>query len=262
MIEGLRPTNDSAANLENRERPLAGKVALITGSSRGIGAAIALKLAEEGVNIIENHREKQKRADVVLSEINPLGIKTISVQADITNADERKKLEEAVVNSFDGRLDFLVLNASGPERDINVTAANALVDIFLPALSRNKGTIILLQSVPGHFQDKIESSIMPEKYAPVAKAKFEGEQSLRKRMREFEEKNVSFIVICPPLVDNTSAPAYFERSDPHFKEKNAKISEIYGLPETVTKEEVGAKVAEVLKKGFPTGHTEFFRVLR
>jgi NAD(P)-dependent dehydrogenase (short-subunit alcohol dehydrogenase family) len=99
-------------NIENKERPLAGKTALITGSSRDIGAEIAKALAKEGVNIIGNYREKQKRAGGVQQAISALGVKSEFVQADITVEGDRKKLKDTLLNSFGGKLDFLILNAS------------------------------------------------------------------------------------------------------------------------------------------------------
>jgi len=141
-------------NLENRERSLAGKVALITGSSRDIGAEIAKALAIEGVNIIGNYRNKKKRADEVQKTLRSFGVTSEFVQADITNEDDRNKLIETAQNLFGGKVDILVLNASGPSRDINVTAANSLVDEFLPIMPKGS-TIILMQIVTMHVEPQI-----------------------------------------------------------------------------------------------------------
>lgn len=172
LKEGLQPT-------ENRERPLEGKVGLITGSSRDIGASIAISLAEKGVNIVGNYREKKKRADVVEDQISQLGVESKFVEADITDEQGREKLKRTV-ESFGGKLDFLVLNASGKTADANVTAVNALVDILLPKMEKG-GKIVLMQSVPGHFQRELSNlrEIMPDFYIPIALSKFEGEQSLK-----------------------------------------------------------------------------------
>lgn len=249
-------------NLENRERPLAGKVALITGSSRDIGAEIAKALAIEGVNIVGNYRDKKKRADKVQETLRSFGVTSEFVQADITNEDDRKKLKETVENLFGGKLDILVLNASGPSRDINVTAANSLVDMFLPIMPRGS-IIVLMQSVPGHFEPQLNELNIPEFYRPIAKAKHEGEESLRSRIKEFKEKGISFIVVCPPEVSDTANMKVFRyRYDALISDKQAKISGMLGLPSAVTKKQVGKKVAELLKqKDLPMGYVELFELI-
>ena len=250
-------------NLENHERSLTGKIALITGSSRDIGAEIAKALAIEGVNIVGNYRNKKKRADEVQETIRSFGVTSEFVQADITNEDDRKKLIETAQNLFGGKLDILVLNASGPSRDINVTAANSLVDMFLPIMPRGS-TIVLMQSVPGHFEPQLdELDIISEFYRPIAKAKHEGEESLRSRLEEFKENGISFIVVCPPEVSDTANMKVFKyRYDALISDKQAKISGILGLPSAVTKEQVGKKVAELLKrKDLPAGYVEFFGLI-
>lgn len=249
-------------NWENRERSLTGKVALITGSSRDIGAEIAKALAIEGVNIVGNYRNKKKRADKVQETLQSFGVTSEFVQADITNADDRKKLKETAQNLFGGKLDILVLNASGSSRDINVTAANSLVDEFLPIMPIGS-IIVLMQSVPGHFEPQLnELNIIPEFYRPIAKAKYEGEESLRFRLEEFKENGISFIVVCPPEVSDTANMKVFKRYDPLISNTNEKISGMLGLPSAVTKEQVGKKVAELLKrKDLPMGYVEFFGLI-
>lgn len=245
--------------LENREGPLSGKTALITGSSRDIGAEIAKALVKEGVDIIGNYRDKPKKAWETERELFSLTGKVFwFIKADITNEEDRERLRRNAEKEFQGRLDILVLNASGPTREVNVGAANALVDKFLPIMPRGS-KIVLMQSVPGHFEPQLENKI-PEFYRPVAKAKYEGEQSLRARMGEFEDKGILFIVICPPEVHDTANIKVFARDDPQISEKNAEMSKALGLPTTITKKEVGEKVAEVLKReNLPQGYIEFFK---
>ncbi len=244
---------------KSKEIDLSGKVALITGSSRDIGAEIAIALAGKGVNIVGNYREKQKRANDVQGILNSFGVKSEFVQADITIENDRKKLYETVKNSFGGKLDCLVLNASGKSTDVNVTAANALIDKFLPFMPIGS-TIVLMQSIPGHFETQLDGLyVNPEFYRPIAKAKHAGEQSIRSRMKEFKEKGVNFIVICPPEVSDTSNMKVFTRYDPLISKKFTEISNMLGLPITVTKKQVGEKIAELLKrKDLPMGYVEFF----
>ena len=92
--------------------PLSGKVSLVTGASRGIGAATAIKLASLGSDLVVNYRSKGVRADEVAQEIANLGRRAISVQADLTVDSELAAMMATIQQSFQ-RLDVVVLNASG-----------------------------------------------------------------------------------------------------------------------------------------------------
>lgn len=255
-----KPVGENA--LENREKPLSGKVALVTGSSRDIGEAITLALVQEGVQIIGNYRDKKKRAEKVLMAIEQMDGRGDFVQADITIAQERERLQETLVESFGGKLDYLILNTSGNQetaRLVCVEANNALIDEFLPHMNTG-GRIILLQSVPGHYSKQLERlGKMPSFYDSIAQAKCEGEQLLRKRIPEYQEKGVSFVVVCPPEVEDTSNIRLFKKYDVSVSEKHAEISDMLGIPRTVTSKDVGEKVAELLKrKDLPQGYVELF----
>jgi 3-oxoacyl-[acyl-carrier protein] reductase len=89
---------------------LAHKVALVTGSSRGIGAAIAQHLAAAGAKVIVNYAAGRKAANEVVSAITGAGGEACAVQADVSKAAEVKTLFDAVLERF-GRLDILVNNA-------------------------------------------------------------------------------------------------------------------------------------------------------
>ena len=91
---------------------LAGKTAVVTGSSRGVGAATAKLLAAEGANVVINYRQKAPRANKVVAEIEAAGGKAVAVGADLTDAEGVRTLMRTAVDTFGG-LDLLVLNASG-----------------------------------------------------------------------------------------------------------------------------------------------------
>jgi 3-oxoacyl-[acyl-carrier protein] reductase len=89
---------------------LAGKVAIVTGASKGIGAGIAKALAAEGAAVIVNYASSKEGADKVVAEITSKGGKAIAVKGDVGKAADVKALFEATKSSF-GRLDVLVNNA-------------------------------------------------------------------------------------------------------------------------------------------------------
>ncbi|WP_147017826.1 SDR family oxidoreductase [Methylorubrum extorquens] len=89
---------------------LAGKVAVVTGASKGIGAAIAKALAKDGAAVVVNYASSKAGADAVVDAITAAGGKAIAVQADVSQAVQARGLVEAAVQQF-GRLDVLVNNS-------------------------------------------------------------------------------------------------------------------------------------------------------
>jgi len=89
---------------------LQGKYALITGSSRGIGRGIALKLAERGVNVAVHYHTQAESARETLAQVHAQGVKGISIQADVTRPDDINRMFDQLKREF-GRLDIFVSNA-------------------------------------------------------------------------------------------------------------------------------------------------------
>jgi 3-oxoacyl-[acyl-carrier protein] reductase len=96
-------------------RELTGRVAVVTGASRGIGRAIAIKLASLGAKVVVNYRSNQAAAEEVVQQIQGMGGEAIAVQADVSNYEEAQRLIQSALDHF-GRLDILVNNA-GTTRD-------------------------------------------------------------------------------------------------------------------------------------------------
>lgn len=89
---------------------LSGKRALVTGAARGIGAAIALKLAEDGADVAITYEKSAERAEALADEIRALGRKAVAIQADAANAEAAKAAVKQTVAELGG-LDILVNNA-------------------------------------------------------------------------------------------------------------------------------------------------------
>jgi acetoacetyl-CoA reductase/3-oxoacyl-[acyl-carrier protein] reductase len=94
---------------------LAGKTALVTGASRGIGRAIAVALAREGAQVAVNYQQNDARAREVIDEITGFGSAAMAIKADVANAAEARAMVKKVVDEW-GRIDVLVNNA-GVTRD-------------------------------------------------------------------------------------------------------------------------------------------------
>ncbi len=87
-----------------------GKVALITGATRGIGKQIAIKFAKEGYDIAINYRKENEELSNVKAEIESYNVKCLAVQGDVSNFDDTKRFVDEVINEF-GAIDVLVNNA-------------------------------------------------------------------------------------------------------------------------------------------------------
>ncbi len=89
---------------------LTGKVALITGASRGIGRAIAVALAQKGANVVINYAHNEEEAKKTQEMCKAYGVEAVIVRADVSNRDEVRKMVETVIEKF-GRIDILINNA-------------------------------------------------------------------------------------------------------------------------------------------------------
>ncbi|HTX11584.1 MAG TPA: SDR family oxidoreductase [Solirubrobacteraceae bacterium] len=99
------------ALLPGPRRGFEGKVALITGASRGIGRALALRLAARGTKVIVNYKQNDELARETVAEIERLGASGLAIRADLESLEEIEAMFDQVQEHF-GRLDFFVSNAS------------------------------------------------------------------------------------------------------------------------------------------------------
>ncbi|MEO1394093.1 MAG: 3-oxoacyl-[acyl-carrier-protein] reductase [Cyanobacteria bacterium J06634_5] len=143
---------------------LADKVAIITGSSRGIGKAAALAIASEGAKVVINYARSSNAADDVVSAIKADGGEAIALQADVSKADDVDAMIKATMDAF-GRIDVLVNNA-GITRDTLLLRMKpedwqAVIDLNLTGvflctravskimLKQRSGRIVNISSVAG-----------------------------------------------------------------------------------------------------------------
>lgn len=108
------------------------KVAIVTGSSRGIGAAVARRLAEEGAKVVVNYTQNEQAAAEVVNSIQARGGEAISCRANVADEAQMQALFDTTLQRF-GRLDILVNNAAalkwGPLADVDRATFQQLVDV-------------------------------------------------------------------------------------------------------------------------------------
>src|SRR5437588_11367855 len=96
--------------MSTNSKKLSGKIAVVTGASKGIGAAIAKQLADEGAAVVVNYASSKAGADRVVAEIAGEGGRAVAVQADVAKEAHVRRLFAEVKQAF-GRVDVLVNNA-------------------------------------------------------------------------------------------------------------------------------------------------------
>jgi 3-oxoacyl-[acyl-carrier protein] reductase len=96
--------------LSSEEKQFAGRAAIVTGATRGIGRAIALELARRGASVAFNYAKSAEAADVLKAEIEAMGVSIFAAQCDVANTEAATEMVKKVKEIF-GRIDFLVNNA-------------------------------------------------------------------------------------------------------------------------------------------------------
>ncbi len=146
---------------------LNGRVAIVTGASKGIGAAIAEHLAKEGAAVVVNYASSQAHAEAVVRKIHSAGGKAKAVRADLSKPGEAKKLIDAAVAEF-GRLDILVNNAGTYEF---VPLAEVTEEHFDHTFDLDvKGVLFATQAAAGAFDGRGGSVVNISSLASIANA--------------------------------------------------------------------------------------------
>ena len=189
-------------------KPLAGKVAIVTGSSRGIGREVALELARQGARVAVNYRQGAEAAAEVVAEIAACGSEAIAVGADVATAAGAHSLVEAALAAY-GTVDVLVSNA-GITRDnllLRMTEEDwdAVLDTNLKGafhcvkavqrtfLKRRAGRIIAIGSIVGLAGNAGQANY------DAAKAGLVG--LMRSVARELGSRGITANVVAPGFID-------------------------------------------------------------
>jgi NAD(P)-dependent dehydrogenase (short-subunit alcohol dehydrogenase family) len=235
---------------------LSGKRALVTGSSRGIGADTVGYFAEAGARVAINYRNKEARALKLVAQIEDAGGSAIAIGADLTDPLSVAALALAVREEFGG-LDILVLNASGGmesgmaedyamklNRDAQVDFLTAMIPLLGPG-----SRVVFVTSHQAHFIKTVET--MPE-YLPVALSKRAGEDALRALIPELEAKGIEFVVVSGDMIEGTITATLLQRANPGAIEARKEAAgRLYNVSE------FAAEVASAAVDPIPADHTRY-----
>jgi len=233
---------------------LTGARALITGSSRGIGAKTAEYLADAGATVVVNYRNKEARAQKLVDTIEAAGGSAIAVGADLTDPVGVARMLGEIKEQLGG-LDLLILNASGGmEADmgedyamkLNRDAQVGLLMSALPLMERS-ARVVFVTSHQAHFIREVET--MPE-YLPVALSKRAGEDALRGMNDQMKELGIDFVVVSGDMIEGTVTATLLNRANPGvIDQRKEQVGKLYNV------EEFAAEVALAAVEDIPDDHT-------
>ena len=162
---------------------LTGRVAIVTGGSRGIGAAVVELLASCGAHIVVNYLRDEDAADATVNLAQSLGVRAMAIQADVAQLDEAERLVQETVEHF-GRVDFLICNAGIWEGapvealseklwdrtlDINLKGTWAVCRAAVPLMKRQRfGRIVIVSSTAGQRGEANVSNYAASKGGQIA----------------------------------------------------------------------------------------------
>jgi 3-oxoacyl-[acyl-carrier protein] reductase len=162
---------------------LAGRVALVTGGSRGIGRAVVLRLAELGASVLVNYYEDAGAADSVVRAARDLGVRAQAIAADVANLGDAQKLVSEALNHFT-RLDLLICNAGiwkgaaveeisedlwDRTLDINLRGTWTVCKAAIPVMKQQHfGRIVIVSSTAGQRGEAFVSNYAASKGAQIS----------------------------------------------------------------------------------------------
>lgn len=234
------------------------RVAVVTGASRGIGAATALVLAERGFRVVVNYHSSAGQADEVVAAVTAAGGEAVAIRADVTAPDDVRSLFEQTEQRW-GRVDVLVHNALipydvtsfadlsweqlGGKLDRELHAAYLVTKAVVPGmLSRNYGRLVFLTTV---------LSRRPRQgMITVGTAKAALDQFVRYVALELAPQGITANLVSPATVADTAASALLKA------EELRRIGASNPMGRNVRPDEIAKTVAFLASEdsGFITGH--------
>ena len=247
---------DSSAKSPLAAGSLTGKRALVTGSSRGIGADTASYFAGAGATVVINYRNKEARALKLVAAIEADGGSAFAIGADLTDADARSVMFSEIDSKLGG-LDILVMNASGGMESglgedyamrLNRDAQVDLLNAALPLLG-DGSRVVFVTSHQAHFIKTTPT--MPE-YEAVAHSKRAGEDALRDLVPALEEKGIGFVVVSGDMIEGTITATLLQRANPEaIAQRREAAGRLYDVGE------FAAEVALAAVEPVPESHTRY-----
>ncbi|MGV2881808.1 SDR family oxidoreductase [Paenibacillus taichungensis] len=187
-------------------KKLTGKVAVVTGSSRGIGRAIAEQLAEMGADVVINYASSQGKAERVADIARQKGVRAITVQADLARKEDVERLFSETINQL-GKIDILINNAG-------IMKTTPLADVTEEEFDQQfainvKGTFFACQQALKHmenqgrivnFSTSVTGQMFPG-YSVYAGTKGAVEQITRQLAKEFGSRQITINAVAPGPVN-------------------------------------------------------------
>ncbi len=233
------------------DRPLAGRVALITGASRGIGRSIALALASAGSSIVINYRAGEDEAQQVVREIESLGQRALAVKADVSSPVEVDDMMARIGRTF-GPVDVLVSNAGiaralpleavhlatwDATMAVNLRGAFIMSSAVIPSMrERRWGRLVYISSTAARV-----GGIVGPHYA-ASKAGLEG--MMHSYASLLAKEGITANAIAPALIETEMLAG-----------NRAAVPERLPVGRFGTREEVADLVLAVTKNAYVTGQT-------
>jgi 3-oxoacyl-[acyl-carrier protein] reductase len=217
---------------------LKGKTAVVTGSGRGLGKSIALKLAQMGANIVLNDLEGSDSIDAAAEEFKAAGYNVIVTKGDVRNAEDVEKMVKAAVEAF-GRIDILVNNA-GITRDMLMVKMaekdwDDVLDINLKGaflctkavarimMKQRSGKIINVASVAGVMGNPGQANYSASKAGLIGLTK--------STAKELASRNITCNAVAPGLIQSKMTEVLPEKVKEAYL-KNIPLNR-FGTPEDV-----------------------------
>ncbi len=216
-------------SIELPKNLFAGKTAIITGASRGVGRATALRLAEAGADVVVNYLSREDAANEVVLECKAKGVEAIAIQGDVSEWADAFNLANKTIEKF-GKIDLLVLNAGiwegSPIEEMseetwnkvlntNLKAAWAMSKACVPSMKKQEsGAIVLVSSTAGQRGEANFSNYAASKGGQISFTKALASE------------------LCPKIRVNCVAPGWIETAmvRPVFEDENYKASVLKSIP--------------------------------